>query len=119
MTQNDHEQTVETSTEIEGQLEAEESVKDQEPIVDARDAADDGGEEGEPAELDELDVLRAQLQETEEQAAEYLDGWQRARAEFANYRRREDQRRKQTDQLIRSQVFRQLLPVLDDMERFE
>lgn len=111
MTQNDHEQAVGTDMEIEQDVEAEDSAEDQELTVDAADTPQDEGEENDP------DVLRAQVQEVQDQAAEYLDGWQRARAEFVNYRRREDQRRKQTNQQIRCEVFKRLLPVLDDMER--
>jgi len=71
----------------------------------------------EQGEGNELDVLQTQLAEAEAQRDEYLDGWQRARAEFANYRRREEQRRAQIDQEIRAAVIKRLLPVLDDMER--
>src|SRR5689334_7807373 len=42
-----------------------------------------------PAEIS----MEAQLSEAQAKAAEYLDGWQRARAEFANYRKRADQER--------------------------
>jgi molecular chaperone GrpE len=68
-------------------------------------------------EQDELSAVRAQLQEAEAKSAEYLDGWQRARAEFANYRRREEQRRQQVNQDIRASMLMRLLPVLDDLER--
>ena len=42
---------------------------------------------------EELDE-HSELEEAKAQAAEYLDGWQRARAEFANFRRCQEQRRK-------------------------
>jgi molecular chaperone GrpE len=72
-----------------------------------------------PAETPEAQIaaLQAELEQAKAQSSEYLDGWQRSRAEFANYRRREEQRRQQIDDDIRSKVLRQLLPVLDDMER--
>jgi molecular chaperone GrpE len=62
-------------------------------------------------------AVQAELEQAKAQSSEYLDGWQRSRAEFANYRRREEQRKQQMDDEIRSRVFRQLLPVLDDLER--
>jgi molecular chaperone GrpE len=65
----------------------------------------------------QIAALQAELETAKAQSGEYLDGWQRSRAEFANYRRREEQRKQQIDDDIRSKVLRQLLPVLDDMER--
>lgn len=72
-----------------------------------------------PAETPEAQIaaLQAELEQAKAQSSEYLDGWQRSRAEFANYRRREDQRKQQVDDDIRCKVLRQLLPVLDDLER--
>ena len=57
------------------------------------------------------------LAQAEAQAQEYLDGWQRARAEFANYRRREELRREQSAVDIAGRVLGRLLPVLDDLDR--
>ena len=37
---------------------------------------------------DPVEVLQASLGEITTKAEEYLDGWQRARAEFANYKKR-------------------------------
>lgn len=68
-------------------------------------------------ELSEIDRLRAELEEAQAQAQEYLDGWQRARAEFANYRRREEQRRQQLEDAINGRVLSTLLPVMDDLDR--
>ena len=69
------------------------------------------------AEADPVAVLTAELEEARGQAAEYLDGWQRARAEFANYRRRQEQRQKQMDIDAKSRVLTHLLAVIDDLER--
>jgi molecular chaperone GrpE len=75
-------------------------------------------EEGEEAaEVDELAALSAELEEVKTQAAEYLDGWQRARAEFANFRRRQEQRQKQMNTEAKSRVLSHLLPAVDDLER--
>jgi molecular chaperone GrpE len=68
-------------------------------------------------EVDELAALQEQLAEAEAKAQEYLDGWQRARAEFVNYRRREETRRQQMDTEVRAGMLVQLLPVVDDMDR--
>jgi molecular chaperone GrpE len=61
--------------------------------------------------------LEEALAEARAQAEEYLDGWQRARAEFANYRRREELRREQFADEIAERVLSHFLPVLDDLER--
>ena len=73
-------------------------------------------EEEEPEE-DDLTRLSRQLEETQTKSEEYLDGWQRSRAEFANYRRREEQRRKQLNAQAQSALLSRLLPVLDDLDR--
>jgi molecular chaperone GrpE len=69
------------------------------------------------SEVDELEALRTQLTEAQNKANEYLDGWQRARAEFVNYKRRDEQRRKQMDFASKSKVLANLLPALDDLDR--
>ncbi len=69
-----------------------------------------------PAGNGEID-LHAELQKAQAAAAEYLDGWQRARAEFANYRKRVDREREEHTQTATLEVLRKLLPVVDDFER--
>jgi molecular chaperone GrpE len=93
---------------------AAEPVEEQE-AVEAADKAS-AGETLEPESEPEPTPEEA-LAQAEAQAQEYLDGWQRARAEFANYRRREEQRRKQSVADIASRVLGRFLPVLDDLER--
>ena len=68
-------------------------------------------------ELDELATLQKELQEAQTQAAEYLDGWQRARAEFANYKRRQEQEREELHRLANATLIQRLLPMIDDFER--
>ena len=68
-------------------------------------------------EVDELTALRRELEEAKAQAAEYLDGWQRSRAEFANYRRRQEQGREELHKLANATLVGRLLPAMDDFER--
>jgi molecular chaperone GrpE len=68
-------------------------------------------------ELDELETLEAELEEARAQAAEYLDGWQRAQAEFSNYRKRQEAERVQMMTLANTAVLHKILPVVDDFER--
>ncbi len=61
--------------------------------------------------------LEQQLSDAKADAAKHLDGWQRAAAEFANYRKRTDKERAETYQLATVETFKKLLPVIDDFDR--
>jgi molecular chaperone GrpE len=67
--------------------------------------------------VEEITALREDLEKAQAQAAEYLDGWQRARAELANARKRFEKERSEAGQLANSLLIVKLLPALDDMER--
>jgi molecular chaperone GrpE len=86
-----------------------------------RDLADDGGEGEEmnesPAPVGDIEMLRNELEEIRSKSEEYLDGWQRARAEFANYRKRIEREREQVHQAAAGSILRRFLDVVDDMER--
>ncbi|MEA3459708.1 MAG: nucleotide exchange factor GrpE [Chloroflexota bacterium] len=69
------------------------------------------------AESHDPEVLRQALKEAEAKAAEYLDGWQRAQAEFANYKKRNEKERKELFELANAILITRLLPILDDFER--
>jgi len=61
--------------------------------------------------------MEAQLAEAQAKAAEYLDGWQRARADFVNYRKRSDQERSEAYGNATVDALRKILPVIDDFDR--
>ena len=65
----------------------------------------------------EIDVLKKQLDEALSQSAEYKDGWQRAVADFTNYKRRVETERVQMYQMAVGDVVKRYLPILDDIER--
>lgn len=67
-------------------------------------------EEIETPSPEEIDTLRRE-------AEEYLDGWQRARAEFANYKRRTEREMAEIRQRIRGDMLVSILPIIDDLER--
>ncbi|HHS98337.1 MAG TPA: nucleotide exchange factor GrpE [Chloroflexi bacterium] len=71
------------------------------------------------AKEDELERLRKELEEAQAKAAEYLEGWQRTQAEFANYRKRQEAERRQWVQMSNATLIAKILPVLDDLERAE
>jgi molecular chaperone GrpE len=74
--------------------------------------------EAEPTkEVDELTALQQELEEQKAKAAEYLDGWQRARAEFANYKKRIEKEQEDMIKSANGAFIVKLLPVMDDFER--
>ncbi len=62
-------------------------------------------------------ALQKELGEAQAKAAEYLDGWQRARAELANYKRRIEKEQAEVHQNAAGRVIRRYLDVLDDFDR--
>lgn len=65
----------------------------------------------------ENNVSLADYQKLQTQSQEYLEGWQRARAEFANYKKRVDRDMKDSYQNAAGDVIKSLLPVIDDFDR--
>jgi molecular chaperone GrpE len=62
-------------------------------------------------------TLEEQLSEVKAEAAKNLDGWQRATAEFVNYRKRVDKERTETYANAAVDTFKKILPVIDDFDR--
>ena len=67
---------------------------------------------------DELDVeeLRAALAECEKQRDEYLGGWQRAKADFINYKKDEGGKLQEIARYSGEVLLRELLSVLDSFD---
>ncbi len=61
--------------------------------------------------------LQTKIEELEKKAGEYLDGWQRSRAEFANYKKRIEREQAQVYQNAAGAVLKKFLEVTDDLER--
>ena len=74
-------------------------------------------EDEEEIEEDEIETLRAELEGAQAQAADYLEGWQRARAEFANFKKRVEAERRELRRSSTEAILLKLLPVVDDFER--
>ena len=75
-------------------------------------------EEGEPAEaIDEVAAIRQELEQVKAKEAEYLDGWQRARAELSNARKRFQRDQEQAYVNAKADLLVRLLPIVDDFER--
>jgi molecular chaperone GrpE len=92
----------------------------QEPEVQATqlpEAPPDVEEEKGAAAVAELAALRQELETTKAKECEYLNGWQRSRAELANARKRFQREQEQAYANAQADVLVRLLPVLDDLER--
>jgi molecular chaperone GrpE len=61
--------------------------------------------------------IQSELESIQAQADEYLDGWQRARAEFANYKRRIEREQSEARDRIAGNTLVRFLGVMDDLER--
>lgn len=66
---------------------------------------------------EKLELIKAAWEASEAKAAEYLDGWQRAKAEFANYKKRVLRDREQYNQEAVGKVAKNYLSAIDDLER--
>jgi molecular chaperone GrpE len=66
--------------------------------------------------LEEVAQLREQLVELTAQSKEYLDGWQRARADFANYKKRIEREQAETYRMAAASILKRFLEVLDDLD---
>ncbi len=64
-----------------------------------------------------IEALQRELTETHLKSEEYLDGWQRSRAEFTNYKKRIDREQALTYQQAAGTVIKQFLGIMDDLER--
>lgn len=61
--------------------------------------------------------LEGQLAEAQAQSAEYKDGWQRALADFQNYKRRVEAEKAEAYRIALGDIIKRYLPILDDLER--
>jgi molecular chaperone GrpE len=62
---------------------------------------------------DTIKKLRERLKASEAKAKEYLDSWQRAQADFANLRKRDEEAKGEFVKFAASNVVSNLIPVLD------
>jgi molecular chaperone GrpE len=90
--------------EIKGNVKQTEEVEDQE-----------AGQIEEPTVPEDNEF--SEIEALQQQSEEYLDGWQRERAEFANYKKRMERERQQLQHNIAGNIIRRYLEILDDLER--
>jgi len=65
----------------------------------------------------EMEALIKDLAEAQSQRDEYLDGWQRAAAEFSNYKKRIERDRQASQQNQTADIIKRYLEIVDDLER--
>ena len=72
----------------------------------------------EPAQADPVETsIEEQLAAAKEEARKYLGNWQRAEADFQNYKRRMEQERSESRRFASAALIINVLPILDDLER--
>lgn len=64
----------------------------------------------------EHEALKADLEKVRSEATANMDGWQRERAEFSNYKKRIDRENVALNQTITGTVIKKYLVILDDLE---
>ena len=65
----------------------------------------------------DLDGLRARLAEEQDKAQGYYASWQRAAADYQNFKRRVEEERSEVGRFANAALVINLLPLLDDLER--
>jgi molecular chaperone GrpE len=70
-----------------------------------------GGGEMTPAE--HIKRLREKLRDVNAQKQEYLDGWQRQKADYVNYKKREDDNKAEFIKFAREGIITDIIPVLE------
>jgi len=66
---------------------------------------------------EDIEALQQALATEQAKSEANLAGWQRAQADFINYKRRQEQEREDLIKLANATLMRSILPVLDDLER--
>ncbi len=83
-------------------------------MTDSPNSANPTDAQSEAAPVKGLDV---QLAEVKAEAAKNLEGWQRAAADFVNYRRRIEKESRETYANAVVDSFQRILPIVDDFDR--
>jgi molecular chaperone GrpE len=71
----------------------------------------------EAIEIEDTESLKQALVEEKKRSEEYLANWQRAQADFINYKRRTEEERQDFNNFANASLILSLLPVVDDLER--
>ncbi|PIP68681.1 nucleotide exchange factor GrpE [Candidatus Nomurabacteria bacterium CG_4_9_14_0_2_um_filter_32_10] len=92
----------------------EEKVENKEPLENEAEVLEfEFNEDGEEDLKKTLKKLRADLKACKAEKEEYLNGWQKERADFANYKKQEDDRKSNFSESVRERILTRFLTVLD------
>jgi len=122
MADNHHDKTQKKAHD-KAQPEAQEVAEDEalhEPQEKPEGVEAQGGQtevETEIALAEELRAAQKELEESRAKANEYLEGWQRALADFSNYKKRVDRDQAQVFQNAAGTIIKRFIEVLDDIDR--
>lgn len=92
-------------------------VQEQPEIIDEAPAAAVELDDAEPAEVAAEPSPDELLRQKDERVAELEEQVKRVSAEFQNFRRRQEEEQKRQRLFMKEEVFRSLLPILDNLER--
>lgn len=88
--------------------------KKEEPVQDDSEVLEvEFNDDGEEDIKKTLKKLRTDLKQAKAEKEEYLTGWQKERAEFANYRKQEDDRKAIFSEAMRERILSRFLSVID------
>ncbi len=65
----------------------------------------------------DYEALKQALAEEKEKTKTYLANWQRAEADFSNYKKRTEQEKEEIGHYAKSMLILNLLPIIDDLDR--
>ncbi len=96
-------------------------MKDEDKDLNKADISEDGddvvefeyNEDGEEDLKKTLKKLRADLKQAKKEKEEYLTGWQKERADFANYKKGEEDRKTMISESMRERILTKFLNVMD------
>ncbi|MCK6539666.1 MAG: nucleotide exchange factor GrpE [Anaerolineales bacterium] len=96
--------------------EKEKEIEREEEVMETRAEAVAEAEVGERVSA-EIEALKKQLEKAEAEASEFKDSWMRSQAELQNYRKRVERDNELTRTLMKGDLVKKILPLLDDLER--
>jgi molecular chaperone GrpE len=93
--------------------ESEEIVDNQENLEEDDIVEFEFNDDGEADLNKTLKKLRADLKQVKKERVEYLTGWQKERADFANYKKQEEDRKTMLSESMRERILSRFLSVMD------
>lgn len=61
--------------------------------------------------------VKEDLKKCQEEKQEYLNGWQRAKADFINYKKRAEESKKELSQYAAGNIISEIIPIIDNFEQ--